>query len=239
MKEHLFEKRFVRFDVYVSTNAGPWMLWQSGVTNQSAAFSGQFYQRYAFLALARDNVGNLEVKGANPAPDSEIIITDNAPPVLAPLVGQTVLAGRTLSLTASASDADMPAQTLTFSLAPGAPLGASIHPITGQFEWTPGPAAIDATNLITVGVTDDGLPPLSAWQNFTVTVLPEIRLKALRLDDGAFAVEVNAPAGRSYTLQASTNLATWSDLLVTNSAPAPFVFVLTNGPTQFYRVRTP
>jgi VCBS repeat-containing protein len=40
------------------------------------------------------------------------------------------------SFTASATDIDAPAQTLTFSLV-GAPAGASINPTTGVFSWTP------------------------------------------------------------------------------------------------------
>jgi DNA/RNA endonuclease G (NUC1) len=43
------------------------------------------------------------------------------------------------TFTASASDIDLPAQTLTFSLV-GAPAGASINPSTGVFTWTPSEA---------------------------------------------------------------------------------------------------
>src|SRR6185369_543604 len=40
------------------------------------------------------------------------------------------------TFTASATDTDVPAQTLTFSLV-GAPSGATIHATTGAFSWTP------------------------------------------------------------------------------------------------------
>jgi len=43
------------------------------------------------------------------------------------------------SFTASASDVDVPSQTLTFSLI-GAPAGAAINPSTGEFSWTPSEA---------------------------------------------------------------------------------------------------
>ena len=77
---------------------------------------------------------------------------------------------RLLTFTASATDADLPANTLTYSLV-GAPAGASIAPSTGVFTWTPtetqGPATFNFTvrvsdgNLthdqpVTVTVTDDG-----------------------------------------------------------------------------------
>ena len=41
-----------------------------------------------------------------------------------------------LTFTATATDADLPANTLTFSLS-GEPVGASIDPNTGVFTWTP------------------------------------------------------------------------------------------------------
>jgi hypothetical protein len=46
----------------------------------------------------------------------------------------------TLTFTNTATDADLPAQNLTFSLDAGAPDGAEIDPETGVFTWTPTPA---------------------------------------------------------------------------------------------------
>ena len=45
--------------------------------------------------------------------------------------------GTSLTFTASATDPDIPAQSLIFSLDPGAPAGASINPGSGVFKWTP------------------------------------------------------------------------------------------------------
>lgn len=59
---------------------------------------------------------------------------------------------------------------LTFSLGPNAPDGASIHPTTGVFTWTPSPAQALSTNLISVIVADDSVPPLRATNSFTVIV---------------------------------------------------------------------
>ncbi|MEO6035842.1 MAG: lamin tail domain-containing protein, partial [Verrucomicrobiota bacterium] len=93
---------------------------------------------------------------------------DNTPPVLAPITNRSLTLGQTLSLMASAMDADLPAQSLTYSLGAGAPFGATIHPSTGVFAWTP--IAAPATNSISVVVTDSGLPSLSATQTFSVIV---------------------------------------------------------------------
>src|SRR5207245_1763125 len=70
---------------------------------------------------------------------------------------------------ASATDADLPANTLTFALV-SAPLGMSINGSSGAISWTPSEAQGPSTNLVSVSVTDNGVPALSATNNFTVTV---------------------------------------------------------------------
>ena len=66
-------------------------------------------------------------------------------PVLAAIGPQTVAEETLLTFTATATDSDLPAQPLTFSLA-DAPAGASIDPASGVFTWTPteaqGPAQL-------------------------------------------------------------------------------------------------
>ncbi len=95
----------------------------------------------------------------------------NTAPVLSSLVNRTIAEGATLTFTAVATDADRPVNVLTYSLDPGAPAGATIHPTTGVFSWTPTEAQGPATNTITVRATDNGTPQLSATRSFTVTVL--------------------------------------------------------------------
>src|SRR5262245_40094946 len=94
----------------------------------------------------------------------------NSPPVLAALANQTVNEGASLALTASATDPDVPANTLTFTLDPGAPAGLTINGTTGALSWTPTEAQGPSTNTVTVRVTDNGSPPLSDAKSFTVTV---------------------------------------------------------------------
>ena len=72
--------------------------------------------------------------------DSETITVTvnevNVAPVLDPIGDQTVDEQTLLTFTATATDADLPANTLTFSLS-GEPAGAAIDPVTGVFTWTP------------------------------------------------------------------------------------------------------
>src|SRR5262249_26271607 len=92
------------------------------------------------------------------------------PPVLAPIGDQNVDEETELMFTASATDPDLPPNTLTFSLDPGAPAGASIDGRTGVFSWTPTEAQGPGTYQETIRVTDDGTPPLSAAETIRIRV---------------------------------------------------------------------
>ena len=61
----------------------------------------------------------------------------NVAPVLGAIGNKTVNEETALTFTATATDADIPANTLTFSLDAGAPAGATINATTGAFSWTP------------------------------------------------------------------------------------------------------
>jgi hypothetical protein len=91
----------------------------------------------------------------------------NVAPVLAAIGNKTASEGSPLTFTATATDADIPANTLTFSLDAGAPAGATIGASSGVFNWTPPTAG---TFPVTVRVTDNGVPPLSDAESFTITV---------------------------------------------------------------------
>src|SRR5207302_9860396 len=74
-----------------------------------------------------------------------------------------------MSVSASATDADLPANTLTFALV-SAPLGMSINPASGVISWTPSEAQGPSTNVVSVSVTDNGVPALSATNSLERTV---------------------------------------------------------------------
>ncbi|MEZ6061266.1 MAG: putative Ig domain-containing protein [Planctomycetaceae bacterium] len=84
---------------------------------------------------------------------SVIVNEVNQPPVLAPIGNRTVDEEQTLTFTASATDSDLPPNTLTFSLT-NAPAGASIDPQTGEFSWMPSESDGPGTFDVTVNVHD-------------------------------------------------------------------------------------
>jgi hypothetical protein len=110
-----------------------------------------------------------------------IVAEVNQAPQLAVIPDKVVTEEQTLTFWVSASDADLPANGLSFSLQPGAPLGVTIGASSGVFTWTPTEAQGPSTNKITVRVTDNGVPSLSATQSFTVVVLESNRAPVIAL----------------------------------------------------------
>jgi hypothetical protein len=90
-----------------------------------------------------------------PTDQDEVTIgtTPNSPPVLDAIGDKTIDEENLLSFTATASDPDIPPQTLTFSLGPGAPSGASITS-GGIFTWTPTEAQGPSVYNINITVSD-------------------------------------------------------------------------------------
>ena len=65
------------------------------------------------------------------------------------------------------------------------------------------------------------------------------RVTAMSFGSGNFQVQINGSVGWSYTVQASTNLSAWTNLLTTNPPSLPFVWTdatATNFSARFYRV---
>ena len=163
----------------------------------------------------------------------------NQPPVLATVPNQSILAGRTLLVTNSATDPNVPPLPLTFSLF-NPPAGASIDPNTGLFTWRPAIAQSPSTPTVSVVVSDNSQPPLSATQNFTVTVTqPAVpTLTSASMINGQLGFWINGDTGPDYTILASTNLTIWNAIYTTNSPALPCFWTDTNSlsyPMRYYR----
>jgi len=153
------------YDIYVSSNGGPWHVWLANTPLISAMFHGSLKTTYSFFSIARDSVGNVEAPPS--VADATTTTADNQAPVLAAISDGMVRVNETMILTNLAFDPD--GHTLRFSLG-AAPSGASIVPDSGLLFWTPVCAQGSSTNLFEVRVTDNGTPPLTAAQTFRVFV---------------------------------------------------------------------
>ncbi|MEK7678284.1 MAG: Ig-like domain-containing protein, partial [Verrucomicrobiota bacterium] len=118
------------------------------------------------------------------------VVDTNGPPVLGAIGNKSVVEGNLLTFTATATDADIPAQTLTFSLDAGAPSGANIT-AGGVFTWTPGEALGGTVPTITIRVTDNGNPSMSASETITISVLDTNSPPALAAVGNKSVVEGN------------------------------------------------
>ncbi|MBL9124643.1 MAG: putative Ig domain-containing protein [Planctomycetaceae bacterium] len=78
----------------------------------------------------------------------------NDAPVLKQIANQIADVGGTIAFTAVALDQDLAIDALTFSLAPGAPAGATIDPVTGVFSWSTAAGVDPGRYFVTVEVRD-------------------------------------------------------------------------------------
>ena len=186
-----------------------------------------------------------------PLSDSETITVTvnevNAAPVLDAIGNRAGIVGVPITFTAIATDADIPANALTFSLDPGAPLGATINASTGAFSWTPTGCG---TFPVTVRVTDSGTPTLSDFETFsivlscgdpypvltpignkTVDELSTLAFTATATDPNpgailTFTLDPGAPAGA--TLQPSTGIFMWTPTEAQGPGTFPITLRVTN-----------
>ena len=137
----------------------------------------------------------------------------NYPPVLNAIDDQSINADEQLQFTATAFDPN--GDALTFSLASGAPSGASINPITGLFTWRPSDAQAPTTNWVTVRVSDNASPPQMDSQ--AVMIVVNRPLKIITAEPaGAYSVALTwrTVSGKTYQVQRkdSLNATTWSNV---------------------------
>jgi hypothetical protein len=124
---------------------------------------------FYYRVIAYNGVGESGGAGASS-------FTGNNPPSLAVIPDFIADVLRPVFFAAAATDTDLPANQLTYSLEAGAPTGAAIHGTNGLFLWRPLRSDADSTNVVTVRATDDGVPSLNATRTFTVIVRDYIEM---------------------------------------------------------------
>jgi pectate lyase len=166
----------------------------------------------------------------------------NFAPVLATVSNRTINVGVNLSITNTATDADVPAQMLTYSLITTV-TNAAINATNSVFSWRPLVTQANTTNLFGIVVADNGSPGLSATQSFSVVVNPLTQpyIASNVWTSGRFSLSVDGQVGPDYAVQASSNLLIWDTLLITNSPAMPFSWTDPDTnvyPARFYRIQT-
>jgi hypothetical protein len=117
------------------------------------------------------NPAAINAKSLSATNSFTVVVTSglvNTPPWLPPQTNRAVNEQATLVVTNTAMDSNIPANALTYALL-AAPTGVAID-TNGIITWTPTEAQGPSTNTITTAVTDNGSPPMSTTNNFTVIV---------------------------------------------------------------------
>ena len=150
---------------YSLINSPAWVT-ISGVTITVSAPNELPNSSYSGTIIATDNDGT----------DTESFTINinevNESPIINNISDVESDSGQLISFTVTASDSDIPAQSLSFSIT-GDLDGAVMDGTTGLFTWTPNNSQV-GTHTITFTVTDDGTPAKSDSQDvtFTITVDP-------------------------------------------------------------------
>lgn len=172
----------------------------------------------------------------------------NTAPILAAISDRNVNVGQTVAFNASATDADLPPQTLTYALintltngqSVPPPANATLDPASGAFSWRPLVTQAGTTNPFSLTVTDSGTPAMSSTQRFTVVVAPlSPTVLGSTWTNGQLQLTLFGSEGPDYAVQASTNLVHWDTILTTNSPSMPFIWtdpVSVTLPLRFYRI---
>jgi hypothetical protein len=186
------------------------------------------------------NVAGPVVSMNTPTPGTTNIGQGNLhAPVLAAVPNQFIHLGATLHLTLTASDADSPAQHLTYSLN-AAPFEASLDPNSGAFTWN-STGASPGTNTVIVSVSDDGTPILSDQKTFSIIVVPKPTVSASNVAAGAFQLNWTAISGVTYRVQWRSDLVTgsWQDLagdITSTGESASTSISIDNAGQKFFRI---
>jgi hypothetical protein len=130
----------------------------------------------------------------------------------------------------------------TFNLLNG-PTNSSLNSSNGVFTWRPLVSQAKTTNLVTVSVTENSAPNLSATNSYNVIVNPLTPsvISAITVSGGQSSLTINGPQGPDYTVLTATNLlGGWQSLFTTNSPVLPLTLVIpasATNPVEFYRIQ--
>gem|GEM_PF-5800762 len=150
--------------------------------------------------------------------------------------------GKTLEVIMHATDADIPKQILTYSLIEGPP-DSKLDSTSGYFTWRSASSRASTTNWVTVAVSDNGTPSLSAKQSFQIIVnaTKQPTIEFVKIVSGYPALSINGPNDPDYIILTSTNLVDWTSIAnIVSPTNLPFQWIDTNSISdvkRFYRVR--
>ncbi|HLH56555.1 MAG TPA: cadherin repeat domain-containing protein [Verrucomicrobiae bacterium] len=234
------------FKGFLSNPSGNWTLYDpnnayvvgSGLTSDfqvTLPLAGTYVLRLGSYAAAAQQV----VFAVNSFNAGEPLAINRAPD-LQFITNQVAGVGVLVSFTARATDPNN--NSLLFSLDPGSPAGAAIDPVSGLFTWNPPVTGLSSVTPVTVRVTNNGNPPLSAAQTLTIEVIAGPTMITVQRLGAVANVSWHSAPTKHYRLQYKNNLsdASWqpvgSDVTATDVVTIQADNIGTNS-WRFYRVQ--
>ncbi len=198
----------------------------------------------ALMKFISNLYGNeaLNWQGGAPTPGAANFVAGaNSAPVLSAIPDRSVHQGYPISFIASATDPDLPGQSLTFTLDAPIPPGATIDALSGVFQWTPTTNQAPATYSITVRVTDNGSPASSDTETLEIAVLNLPQVSSVQVANGAVTIRWESHPGRRYRLETAIDLAVpnWTAVgsdIIASGLTTTFTVLGGTDPQRFYRV---
>jgi hypothetical protein len=171
-----------------------------------------------------------------------LIFLPPLPPILTVPTNQTIYIGRTLTVTNSATNNFLPNAIYTFKL-PSPSTNVSIT-TNGVLTWT-NTAALPGTTLVSVKVTDNSMPQLSATNSFKVIVTPSppvLIVSNLLTSSHSFQFSFHTLSNTTWRIDAATNLnaaTNWLPIFTNTAGTSGTIqftdLLATNYPWRFYR----
>ena len=237
----------VVFTVAATGIPNPAYQWLFNGTNLPSATNASL----SIADVTFDDAGSYAVVVSTPAgtvTSAVATLTVNPPPGAPPVFTNpnpgtniTINVGVNLAIDCTATDIDVPPETLSYSLVAG-PAGSAVNS-SGAFTWRPTVSQANSANSVSIAATDSDPSGFSATNTFMITVNPLTApmQSSAAYSNGQFSISVSGQVGPDYELQSTTNLAAgvWADVIATNSPQLmPVVLVDTNASesAKFYRI---
>lgn len=170
----------------------------------------EFGEQWPDASEGRFPDGTLDIRRLTvPTPGAaNFLVLPNGPPAIVPPLPQTVFEGQLLLVQIEARDADLPPQSLTYSLGANAPENASVNPVTGLFSWRPGAEHAGRSFVMRLRVDDNGNPPLSAETELQIAVVAMPRFTGVTVTSGGCRMTFGTVPGKTYRLETTDSLLT-------------------------------
>ena len=157
----------------------------------------------------------------------------NRPPVWTPQADITYPAGMDLTVPLTATDPDLPRQTLRFSQT-GLPPGLQLNPTNGVLS---GAGSVTGVFAVTATVTDDQVPPFSATNRFDIRLTEPFRVQVMTFANQTSQIAFPAIVGERYEIQYCDSLLepVWRPLLTIPAAAEERIEIVDPNPTDRIR----